>query len=230
MTPLDIIFSLIMLGAIVLVGLSLFFESKTDIASVPTLPWVQKKMIETLKKKFKDDESCEIAELGSGWGTLVFGLAKAFPNSSVYGYEMSPIAYHTSVLLNKFFGDEKRIQLFKDDFFEIDLSQMDVVIFYLSGRHALRLKDKLERELKPGTVVMSNSFPIPGWKPSAVAKTKVLMELSVYVYVIPEKARRNTDPVTGKVQTGDDLPDRKIPRPRQETEALSQAQGQNKEL
>lgn len=204
MTGLDIIFSIIMLGAIILVGISLFFESKTDIASVPTLPWVQKKMISALKKRFKEEGSYEFAELGSGWGSLVFGLAKAFPNSSVHGYELSPIPYYVSLLLNKIFGDKNRVNFYKDDFFDIDLSQMDLIIFYLSGRHAIRLQDKLEAELKPGAVVMSNSFPIPDWKPSKILKTKVFMELKVYVYVIPKK-----DEQTQPASAHQSIPDKK---------------------
>lgn len=204
MTGLDIIFSIIMLGAIILVGISLFFESKTDIASVPTLPWVQKKMISALKKRFKPEGSYEFAELGSGWGSLVFGLANAFPNSSVHGYELSPIPYYVSLVLNKIFGDKNRVNIYKDDFFDVDLSQMDLVIFYLSGRHAIRLQDKLEAEMKPGAVVMSNSFPIPDWKPSKILKTKVFMELKVYVYVIPKKEN------AGKVVSDhQNIPDKK---------------------
>ena len=193
MTGFDIIFSIVMIVTMLLIAISMFYESKTDIASVPTMPWVQKRMIAALKRKYKPDQPYKFAELGSGWGTLVFGLTKAFPKAQITGYEMSPIPLYVSKLLNKIFGSD-RIDLQKDDFFTVDLSDMDMVIFYLSGRHAIRLKDKLEAELKPGAVVVSNSFPVPGWTPRKVVKTNVFMELSVYIYVMPAAQDEVTPP------------------------------------
>jgi hypothetical protein len=42
-----------------------------------------------------------------------------------------------------------------------------------------RLGTKMERELLPGSIVVSNVFEIPGWKPSVKGT-------GVYLYSIPE--------------------------------------------
>ena len=183
----DIAFTLIMLIAIIAVAVSLFYESKTDIASVPTMPWVKKELIKYLRTKLSSGKPYKIAELGSGWGSLAFGLNRAFPKSRIIGYELSPIPYWISTFMNKITGDTNAIRFLRRDFFSEYLGDVNMVIFYLSGRHTIRLKDKLEEELKPGSVVISNSFPVPGWKPVKILTTKVFMELKIYVYVMKDK-------------------------------------------
>jgi hypothetical protein len=43
----------------------------------------------------------------------------------------------------------------------------------------------LEKELKPGTRVVSNQFPVKGWRPIAIAHLKPgTMEYTIYVYEI----------------------------------------------
>ena len=62
----------------------------------------------------------------------------------------------------------------------MDLSQVDVVAVY--GLHPI-MKDlgvKLQRELQPGSIVLSNVFAIPGWKPSSMSRD------GMHIYVTPE--------------------------------------------
>lgn len=63
------------------------------------------------------------------------------------------------------------VQFYWRNLFRINLATADVV--YVFGmpeklRHTLRLK--LERELKPGSRVISYVFPIVGWQPTIVDK------------------------------------------------------------
>jgi len=45
-----------------------------------------------------------IFELGSGWGNLLIALAKAHPQRTVVGYELSFVPWLTSVMLKKVLG------------------------------------------------------------------------------------------------------------------------------
>ena len=46
-----------------------------------------------------------------------------------------------------------------------------------------KLKYKLEKELKPGTRVISYAFPIEGWQPKLISKPKPT-EVTIYLYKI----------------------------------------------
>jgi hypothetical protein len=59
------------------------------------------------------------------------------------------------------------------------LHRYDVVAVYGLAPIMQRLGTKMERELLPGSIVVSNVFEIPGWKPSVKGT-------GVYLYSIPE--------------------------------------------
>lgn len=157
-----------------------YHEKRTKIVPAPTLPWVCKSMIAALKTHASPSK---IAELGSGWGGLSFALARAFPDSQIDGYELSPVPYRFSKIRQAL--SRRNIRFHKNDFFEQDLSSYDAVICYLSPYHMERLKPKLGSELPSGTIVISNAFPIPGWDPVETRTTKFIIPIPVYVYKTP---------------------------------------------
>ena len=71
---------------------------------------------------------------------------------------------------------------YRKDLWSINLSNIDVIAVY--GLYPImdRLGKKIEKEATPGTIVMSNLFSIPHWKPISVEK-------GVFVYSIPESLR-----------------------------------------
>ena len=68
---------------------------------------------------------------------------------------------------------------------KVDLSPADVVTMFLLTSSNERLRPKLEADLKPGTRVVSNQFPVRGWKPVDVVKVRDgRMDHTIYVYEI----------------------------------------------
>ena len=53
------------------------------------------------------------------------------------------------------------------DIYEVDLSPATVVTMYLLPEHNLKLRDKLTREVKPGTRVLSHDWDMGDWIPVA---------------------------------------------------------------
>lgn len=96
-----------------------------------------------------------IYELGSGWGSLVVALARAFPDAEVRGVEMSPLPYWVSRLRTWRLAN---VTLARGDFFKTDLSGADAVTCYLMTRTMPRLASLLDRSLRPGTPVVALSF------------------------------------------------------------------------
>jgi hypothetical protein len=57
-----------------------------------------------------------------------------------------------------------------------------VVLCYLITAASAALKPKFEAELKPGTRVVMESFPVPGWKP---LDTSAREYKTFYLYQMP---------------------------------------------
>lgn len=74
-----------------------------------------------------------------------------------------------------------RIHFLHASICDVDLSSANVVFCYLLPGIMPRLKDKFEKELKPGTRVISYAFPIPGWTPTLRLKPTPRKVIHVYV-------------------------------------------------
>ena len=80
-------------------------------------------------------------------------------------------------------GLEDHARIIEDSVFRVDLSPATVVTMCFLTNSNERLRPNLEKYLKPGSRVVSNEFPIKGWKPPAVVHVKTgNMEHTIYVY------------------------------------------------
>ena len=68
------------------------------------------------------------------------------------------------------------------DLWRLDLSQYDVVYAFLSPAPMAALWDKVRREMRPGTLFVSNSFPVPGVDPDRVLPLAGRGDRSLYVW------------------------------------------------
>ena len=128
--------------------------------------------------------SDKIVDLGSGWGTLAYPIAKNFPNAEVLGCELSPIPWLYSRLKGVFVR-RPNLTLRRQSVFDIDLTGVDVVVVFLHPAAMRKLGPKFERELRPGTLVLSNTFPVPTWQPAQtihLGKSWLSTSNDIYVY------------------------------------------------
>jgi hypothetical protein len=77
------------------------------------------------------------------------------------------------------------LTLIRRDFFRADLGDAALVCCYLYPGAMRRLAPKLERELRPGALVVSNSFLVPGWEPEATRTSDDQYGTPVYLYRRP---------------------------------------------
>lgn len=104
-----------------------------------------------------------VVDLGCGDGRLV--AAAALSGARAVGYEIAVLPYLLAKWRTRAVeGAEIRY----GDFWKADLADADAVYCFLSDRAGERLRSKFERELKPGSRVVSYVFEIPGWTPVAV--------------------------------------------------------------
>jgi len=104
--------------------------------------------------------NARVYELGSGDGRFLRALAKKKKVQAV-GYENFILPYVLSRIFK--FLTHSDVNIWYQDFFRADLSQADYVFCYLIGRQMDNLEAKLQKELKPGALVISNTFKFKNW-------------------------------------------------------------------
>jgi predicted RNA methylase len=125
-----------------------------------------------------------VYDLGSGDGRIVIMAAQRFGARAV-GVEIVPDLCRKAMQRIKTLGLEDRVQMLEDSVFRVDLSPATVVTMFFLTSSNERLKPNLEKYLRPGARVISNEFPIRGWKPTEVVRVKNgAMDHSIYVYQI----------------------------------------------
>ena len=125
----------------------------------------------------------EIVDLGSGWGSLVFPIAREFPSCSVVGYEQSPVPLLFS-RARSVLSPRANLEIRREDFFDVPLNKAEVIVCYLYQDSMERLKTKFEAELRPGTLVISKDFRVPQWTPRQTHAVNDLMGTVIYVYSV----------------------------------------------
>lgn len=105
-----------------------------------------------------------VADLGSGDGRIVVAMGQA--GAMCVGFEINPVLVWYSRWKIRKLGLQDRIEIRTSDFWRQDLSGYDVVIVFGISHVMNRLAEKLKKELKPGSTVISNAFSLPGMQES----------------------------------------------------------------
>jgi len=123
-----------------------------------------------------------LVDLGCGDGRVLRAACRRAPVRAE-GYELNPLAYLKARLLNL---GHPHARAHLKNFWRVDLSNADVVFCYLFPDVMNRLSRKLQRELRPGTTVVSCNFPLPGLAPVRVLRPgNSLTNDPIYVYRMP---------------------------------------------
>lgn len=172
----DGFFFLFLMG---IVGIIILYSSLYGITPTPTSAKVTKHLIHMLPQL----ENVEIVELGSGWGTLAFALARNFPLCRITCYEISPIPYLVSKLI-AYWYDFPNLSIKREDFFQVSLKGVSLAVCYLYPDAMVKLKQKFETELSTNAYVISHTFAVPGWVPKRFEKANDLYLTPIYLYKI----------------------------------------------
>jgi SAM-dependent methyltransferase len=142
---------LVFIIIILLLLLSMFWPPDS-----PWSPWwrTNKKVARAMCRLAKVGKNDIVYDLGCGDGTALIIAAKEF-NAKGVGIEIDPLRYIFSTLRIHFAKVENRITIKKKNFFDENLSKATVIFAYLVPRALERLKPKLLKELKPGTLLAS---------------------------------------------------------------------------
>ena len=125
-----------------------------------------------------------VYDLGSGDGRVVIAAAQKYGARAV-GVELMPDLVRKARERIQSLGLADRVTIVEDSALRVDLSPADVVTMWFLTNSNLRLRPHLEKQLKIGARVVSNEFPIRGWKPTEMIQVKVgKVEHTIFVYEI----------------------------------------------
>jgi SAM-dependent methyltransferase len=104
-----------------------------------------------------------VYDLGSGDGRVLLAATGEFGARGV-GIELDPVRVAWSRARLAAAGRTDRAVVHRADLFRIDLSDADVVVVYLMQWSTDVLAEKLSRELRPGTRIVSHHWTLPGFE------------------------------------------------------------------
>jgi SAM-dependent methyltransferase len=122
-----------------------------------------------------------VYDLGSGDGRLLFAALEKGAGRAI-GIELNPLQVRIAREIGKGKNLEEKITFIEADIMDVNLSEATVVFCYQFTTASRALKPKLESELKCGTRVVMESFPMPGWKPILTTPRGYKQ---FYLYIMP---------------------------------------------
>jgi ubiquinone/menaquinone biosynthesis C-methylase UbiE len=147
---------------------------------VPTAQIVVERMLEAGHVKPGD----VVYDLGSGDGRVVITAVQLYGARAV-GVELMPDLCRKARERIQTLGLGDRASIVEGSALRVDLSPADLVTMWFMTNSNDRLRPHLERNMKTGARVVSNQFPVRGWKPMEVGHVKIgRMDHTLFVYEI----------------------------------------------
>lgn len=125
-----------------------------------------------------------VLDIGAGTGALLRPLARARPDCRFTGVELAPATWLIGRLLA---ARQPNIDCQRGDLFDRRWQDYDVVYAFLSPVPMPAVWHKAAAELRPGALLVSNSFPVPGREPDFVADVDDRRRTRLYGYRIPPR-------------------------------------------
>lgn len=113
-----------------------------------------------------DDENVRFIDIGSGLGGLTLHLAQRHPAGKFVGIEIAPLPWLVSSLRARLTHSSACFE--RGDYRLLNFADYDVVFAYLSPVAMPGLWEKARAEMRPGSLLLSYEFSIPGAPASAI--------------------------------------------------------------
>jgi hypothetical protein len=161
-----------------LCGLSIaWFTLHTGISPMPS----STKACRAILKASEQADQGTIIDLGSGWGTLLFALARKYPERPVIGYELSWLPWAYSQACKTIFGLHN-LNVLRQNFLTADLSEASLLVCYLFPEGMIDLQQKLSHGQRPDTLLISSTFALPDREPTQTIRLDDLYNTPIYIY------------------------------------------------
>jgi precorrin-6B methylase 2 len=159
-------------------------QVRRDVIYVPTRQVVVDGMLKAAKVTAND----VIYDLGSGDGRIPITAARVYGARGV-GIDIDPQRIAEANANAKAAGVTDKVTFLNQDLFTTDISEATVVTLYLLPSLNIKLLPKLNKELRPGTRVVSHQFEMREQEPDGYEyqpEQKLTIDGStVYLWTIP---------------------------------------------
>ena len=162
--------------ALVIAGAAsiLWSATKLGIGPVPTSRPVRRAMLELVPQT-----ASTIYELGCGWGGLARALAKRFPSARVIAVEASLVPWAMTWAMQRI-QKLPNLEVVRGSFWQHPLGEADALVCFLYTGGMRELAERVR--MKPGAVLISATFALPGHTPEETVRAKDLYGSPVYRY------------------------------------------------
>ena len=123
----------------------------------PFLP-TSKKAIKRILDNINIKNKMTIYEPGCGDARFLTSISKK-ANIKTIGFEYSPLVW-IYAKIRDFCKRGKNVEILYKDYFKHDFKDADIIFCFLLPKRLDKLKDKLKKECKKGTLVISHGFKI----------------------------------------------------------------------
>jgi SAM-dependent methyltransferase len=134
-----------------------FLVFQPSFSDVPFIP-SSNSLLNDILKNFPLEEGTVIYDIGCGDARILLAAYKLQARATYIGVEKNWFPF----LLAKFkvwrIGNPPNIKIIRKNMFDLDYSQANFIYVYLFGSVLDKFFDKFQKELRPGTVVLSSSF------------------------------------------------------------------------
>ena len=135
--------------------------------------------VEAIAEQLPTDRPFRFLDLGSGTGALLLPLARRFPNGIFVGIESAPLPLWWARWQAQ---GQPNLVYHSGDIFAESWQGYDFVYAFLSPAPMGRVARKARKELTPGAVLISNSFPLPDREPGRVQPLDEAGRRTLYWY------------------------------------------------
>lgn len=149
----------------------------SGVVGAPWLPTPNKR-VRSMLEIGKVSSSDTLYDLGSGDGRIIVMAGRDFGATSI-GIEIDPLRLMWSRFKIWRHGLKNKVRVIRGNFFNVSVTDATVVTLYQGYIINKKIRDKLAKELKSGTRVVSYRFILDGWKPSEIHE-----EESIFLYIV----------------------------------------------
>lgn len=142
--------------------------------------------MQALESLLPEGRSLSLIDLGCGTGGLLAHLARARPDCRFEGVEAAPLPWLAARLATR---NLPNCQVSRSDFWPRSLKEHDLVYVFLSPVPMPRLWKKARAEMRPGSLLVSNSFPVPEVEADQILTLPDRRATRLYLYRMPEQGK-----------------------------------------
>lgn len=135
---------------------------------------------ESLAALLPETGQTSMVDLGCGLGGPLARLALLRPDAHLHGVEAAPLNWLISRLR---LGNKAHVRL--GSIWDEELGRYDLVYAYLSPAPMQRLWEKARTEMRPGALLVSNTFAVPGVQPRQIIELDDLSHARLLVWRMP---------------------------------------------